>query len=177
VCVVRPSMVCAVAGAPYPGYSGSLAGPGGVALSQAIGFFDTVDSVAMVPTNGESARVPIWLAVAGGLLSLVLEGQDLRRSMNRPPPTPNAVWDVVPGDQVAAAVVAAAAATASRVSVDGYSRPDGAGPGVRGAGSGGGGGGLVNGSALQEDFEGGGMLIVHATTSTTYPISFVESQW
>lgn len=46
-------MICGVAGAPYPGYSGSLAGPGGMALAQAVGLYDTLDSVALMPTNGE----------------------------------------------------------------------------------------------------------------------------
>jgi len=52
VAIVRPSMVCGVAGDPYPGYTGSLAGPGGVALAQAVGLYDTLDSIAMMPTNG-----------------------------------------------------------------------------------------------------------------------------
>ncbi|GBF91108.1 hypothetical protein Rsub_04777 [Raphidocelis subcapitata] len=158
IAIVRPSLVCGLAGAPYPGYSGSLAGPGGVALAQAVGLFDTLDSVAMNPTN---------------------------------------VWDIVPGDQVAAAVVAAAAATAARIRIDGYGEePAGAARGaLSGAGAGAGagvslGGGLSGGGGGAGALTGGGggvgdglegcgegPLIVHAATSTTYPISFVEAQW
>jgi len=155
-----------------------------------------------------------------------------------------AVWDVVPGDQVAAVVVAAAAATgtyaegdaqgwweggmaddfsqqsaargpicirvhllldlhptlksiqqpqrnptpmhaqctASRVLIDGYD-PDAAAMGFLGgaAGVSNGGasnGGLANGGgSFGREGGGAGPLIVHAATSTTYPISFVESQW
>lgn len=87
-----------------------------------------------------------------------------------------AVWDCVPGDMVAAVVVAAAAATAARAHIDGY---DGA------AGSGGGAGMCLSvaDSMLPAGGRGasgrasGGPLVVHAATSTTYPISYVESQW
>eukprot|EP00210_Caulerpa_lentillifera_P002675 g2555.t1 len=40
VCIVRPSLVGSVAGKPYPGYIGNLAGGGGFAISFAIGFFE-----------------------------------------------------------------------------------------------------------------------------------------
>lgn len=38
-CIVRPSLVGSVAGKPYPGYIGNLAGGGGFAISYAVGFF------------------------------------------------------------------------------------------------------------------------------------------
>lgn len=40
ICIVRPSLVGSVAGKPYPGYIGNLAGGGGFAISFAIGFFE-----------------------------------------------------------------------------------------------------------------------------------------
>ena len=172
VCIVRPSLVCGVAGAPYPGYSASLAGPGGLGLAQAVGFFDRLGSVAAAPTH---------------------------------------VWDVVPGDQVAATVVAAAAATSARVMIDGYepdsvalgsavlgARGGGMGGGMGGGGMGGMGGGAGGGGSVPAAVRAGsvaggasaaasvlgavgaadgGPLIVHAATGTTYPISFVEAQW
>ncbi|KIY94228.1 Fatty acyl-CoA reductase 1 [Monoraphidium neglectum] len=138
VAIVRPSMVCGLAGAPYPGYSGSLAGPGGQALAQAVGLYDTLDSFAMMPTN---------------------------------------VWDVVPADMVAAAVVSTAAATSARVHIDGYFDPAISDGGLGGAGVPGSGsvGGMA--AAVMADGAALGPLIVHAATSTTYPISYVESQW
>ncbi|KAI8472007.1 MAG: male sterility protein-domain-containing protein [Monoraphidium minutum] len=133
--IVRPSMVCGVAGAPYPGYSGSLAGPGGQALAQAVGFYDNLDSFAMVPTN---------------------------------------IWDVVPGDMVSSVVVASAAAVSAHAHIDGYD--DAArGGGPCSAGSMGMGNGLAAAGSME--LGGVGPLIVHAATSTTYPISYVESQW
>lgn len=62
---------------------------------------------------------------------------------------PTHVWDAVPGDLVSAVILAAAAATAAQVHIDGYGDRD-----VKTA-----------------------PLILHAATSTTYPISFVEAQW
>jgi hypothetical protein len=82
----------------------------------------------------------------------------------------------VPGDQVAAAVVAAAAATSARVTVDGY-EPDGPLPGAGGSGGRAGAGALGGGGLVSGRGDGTGPLIVHAATSTTYPTSFVEAQW
>lgn len=79
VAVVRPALVSAVAKAPYPGYAGNWAGPLGAQAAMATGLFDSLASVASQPVN---------------------------------------VWDVVPGDCAAAAIVAAAAAVAAGVSVD-----------------------------------------------------------
>jgi hypothetical protein len=175
-------MVCGVAGAPYPGYSGTLAGPAGLALAQAFGFYDTLDSVAMNPTSGEGGGC---LVVAGSLpvgrrgrrrlgwrrrrspLNTRAYPTAPRLTHASPPPPP--VWDVVPGDQVAAVTVAAAAATSARVHIDGYGA-DAPGALVGGGALAGGGGGGGGGG-------GEGPLIVHAATSTTYPISFAESQW
>ncbi|GLC35753.1 Fatty acyl-CoA reductase 2 [Pleodorina starrii] len=44
-CIVRPSLVSAIAGAPYPGYVGNLAGPSGYMTAFALGFFND-DSAA-----------------------------------------------------------------------------------------------------------------------------------
>ncbi|KXZ56626.1 hypothetical protein GPECTOR_1g564 [Gonium pectorale] len=44
-CIVRPSLVSAIAGAPYPGYVGNLAGPSGYMTAFALGFFNS-DSAA-----------------------------------------------------------------------------------------------------------------------------------
>ncbi len=38
VAIVRPSFVVGVAGDPYPGYVGNLAGPGGFGLAYGLGF-------------------------------------------------------------------------------------------------------------------------------------------
>lgn len=51
VAIVRPSLTCAIAGEPYPGYVGNWAGPIGAAAAMAIGMFDSVDSVASQPTG------------------------------------------------------------------------------------------------------------------------------
>ncbi|CAD7701405.1 unnamed protein product [Ostreobium quekettii] len=40
VCIVRPSMIIGLAGAPYPGYLGNLAGGGGYTIAYALGFFE-----------------------------------------------------------------------------------------------------------------------------------------
>ncbi|KAF8068303.1 L-aspartate oxidase [Scenedesmus sp. PABB004] len=107
IAIVRPALVTGLAGAPYPGYCGNLAGPVGMGVAMAVGLFDRLESVAMVPTH---------------------------------------VWDAVPGDVVCSAILATAAATAARVAVNQYAnaRP-------------------------------GDPLVVHAGTSTTYPISFAEA--
>uniref|UniRef100_A0A383VYV1 Fatty acyl-CoA reductase n=1 Tax=Tetradesmus obliquus TaxID=3088 RepID=A0A383VYV1_TETOB len=76
VAIVRPSLVSAIAGEPYPGYAGNWAGPIGGAAAMAIGMFDCLESVASQP---------------------------------------NGVWDIVPCDLVASAIIAAAAATSAGV--------------------------------------------------------------
>ncbi|CAD7696872.1 unnamed protein product [Ostreobium quekettii] len=40
VCIVRPSMITGLAGSPYPGYLGNLAGGGGYTIAYALGFFE-----------------------------------------------------------------------------------------------------------------------------------------
>jgi len=49
VAVVRPSLVSAIAGAPYPGYAGNYAGCIGAGAAMAIGLFDCLGSVASHP--------------------------------------------------------------------------------------------------------------------------------
>lgn len=40
VCIIRPSMISAISGDPYPGYTGNLAGGGGYSIAFALGFFE-----------------------------------------------------------------------------------------------------------------------------------------
>jgi len=75
--IVRPSLVSAVAFAPYPGYCGNFAGPIGAVAAMATGLYGSLDGIASRPLG---------------------------------------VWDMVPGDLVAAAVLAAAAAAAAGAS-------------------------------------------------------------
>ncbi|WIA39152.1 hypothetical protein OEZ86_005280 [Tetradesmus obliquus] len=110
--IVRPSLVCGLAGAPYPGYCGNLAGPVGMGVAMAVGLFDKLESVAMVPTH---------------------------------------VWDAVPGDVVSSVILTAAAATAAGLSINEY--------------------------AADAPESVGGPLIVHAGTSTTYPVSMAEASY
>ncbi|WIA40444.1 hypothetical protein OEZ86_013801 [Tetradesmus obliquus] len=49
VAIVRPSLVSAIAGEPYPGYVGNWAGPIGAGAAMAIGLFDCLESVASQP--------------------------------------------------------------------------------------------------------------------------------
>jgi hypothetical protein len=49
VALVRPSLVSAIAGMPYPGYSGNYAGCIGAGAAMAIGLFDCLGSVASRP--------------------------------------------------------------------------------------------------------------------------------
>ncbi|KIZ03988.1 hypothetical protein MNEG_3968 [Monoraphidium neglectum] len=49
VAIVRPSLVSAIAGAPYPGYAGNWAGCIGAGAAMAIGLFDCLGSVASQP--------------------------------------------------------------------------------------------------------------------------------
>ncbi|KAF6261123.1 male sterility protein-domain-containing protein [Scenedesmus sp. NREL 46B-D3] len=49
VAIVRPSLVSAIAGEPYPGYVGNWAGPIGAGAAMAIGMFDCLESVASQP--------------------------------------------------------------------------------------------------------------------------------
>lgn len=116
------------------------------------------------------------------LLTVTLRLRTFARKLRTPTPTTSslqpAVWDVVPGDQVAAVVVACAAATSARVHIDGYEAAVdsvAAGSAVIGYGSGGSAGGVMGGS--MGEAAAVGPLVVHAATSTTYPISFGESQW
>lgn len=51
IAIVRPSLTCAIAGEPYPGYIGNWAGPIGAAAAMAIGMFDSVSSIASQPTG------------------------------------------------------------------------------------------------------------------------------
>lgn len=79
-------------------------------VAMAVGLFDRLESVAMVPTH---------------------------------------VWDAVPGDVVSSVILAAAACTSAGVTVNEYqSSPYGS---------------------------NNDPLVVHAGTSTTYPISFCEA--
>jgi nucleoside-diphosphate-sugar epimerase len=75
--IVRPSLVSAVAFAPYPGYCGNFAGPIGAVAAMATGLYGSLDGIASRPLG---------------------------------------VWDMVPGDLVAAAVLAAAAAAGAGAS-------------------------------------------------------------
>lgn len=81
-------------------------------VAMAVGLFDKLESVAMVPTH---------------------------------------VWDAVPGDVVSSVILAAAAATAAGLSINEYA-----------------------GDAPESV---GGPLIVHAGTSTTYPVSMAEASY
>lgn len=110
IAIVRPTLVCGLAGNPYPGYCGNLAGPVGMGVAMAIGLFDHLDSVAMVPTH---------------------------------------VWDAVPGDVVTSVILATAAATAAKMDIHEYK---------------------TSRIGKQDD-----PLVVHAGTSTTYPISMAEA--
>lgn len=110
VAIVRPSLVTGLAGLPYPGYCGNVAGPIGMGIAMAVGLFDRLESVAMVPTH---------------------------------------VWDAVPGDVVSGVILAAAAATAARMAINEY--------------------------AAECPAAAADPMIVHAGTSTTYPISFCEA--
>eukprot|EP00879_Flechtneria_rotunda_P009277 GHRR01009712.1.p1 GENE.GHRR01009712.1~~GHRR01009712.1.p1 ORF type:complete len:439 (+),score=125.12 GHRR01009712.1:755-2071(+) len=87
-----------------------LAGPIGMGVAMAVGLFDRLDSVALVPTH---------------------------------------VWDAVPGDIVSSVILATAAATAAQIEINRYKNST---------------------IGSNED-----PLVVHAGTSTTYPISFVEA--
>jgi hypothetical protein len=51
VAIVRPSLVSAIAGEPYPGYVGNWAGPIGAAAAMASGLFDCLGSVASKPLH------------------------------------------------------------------------------------------------------------------------------
>eukprot|EP00878_Enallax_costatus_P005649 GHUV01005923.1.p1 GENE.GHUV01005923.1~~GHUV01005923.1.p1 ORF type:complete len:571 (+),score=168.70 GHUV01005923.1:688-2400(+) len=110
IAIVRPTLVCGLAGDPYPGYCGNLAGPVGMGVAMAIGLFDRLESVAMVPTH---------------------------------------VWDAVPGDVVSSVILATAAATAAKVDFNQYRNSK---------------------IGSSED-----PPVVHAGTSTTYPISMAEA--
>ncbi|KAF6257117.1 male sterility protein-domain-containing protein [Scenedesmus sp. NREL 46B-D3] len=110
--IVRPSLVCGLSGQPYPGYCGNLAGPVGMGVAMAVGLFDKLSSVAMVPTH---------------------------------------VWDAVPGDVVSSVILAAAAATSAGLTINEY--------------------------ADEAAEAAGGPLIVHAGTSTTYPVSMAEASY
>lgn len=50
VCIVRPSLVTGLAGDPYPGYVGNLAGGAGFTIAFAVGFFEK-DSAAWKPES------------------------------------------------------------------------------------------------------------------------------
>lgn len=89
-----------------------VAGPIGMGVATAIGLFDCLESVAMVPTH---------------------------------------VWDAVPGDVVTSAILAAAAATSAGLKINEYKD-----------------------SRIGSNAD---PMIVHAGTSTTYPISFVEAAY
>jgi hypothetical protein len=73
-CIVRPSLVAAVARAPHPGYVGNFAGPIGGVAAMITGLYGPLDGIASQPLG---------------------------------------VWDIIPGDVVATAVVAAAAAASA----------------------------------------------------------------
>eukprot|EP00878_Enallax_costatus_P011041 GHUV01011531.1.p1 GENE.GHUV01011531.1~~GHUV01011531.1.p1 ORF type:complete len:571 (+),score=148.68 GHUV01011531.1:338-2050(+) len=62
VAIVRPSLVSAIAGEPYPGYVGNWAGPIGAGAAMAIGMFDCLESVASQPMG-------IWDIVPADLVA------------------------------------------------------------------------------------------------------------
>ncbi|KAF8055926.1 fatty acyl-CoA reductase [Scenedesmus sp. PABB004] len=62
VAIVRPSLVCALAGEPYPGYVGNWAGPIGAGAAMAIGLFDCLQSVASQPMG-------VWDVVPADLVA------------------------------------------------------------------------------------------------------------
>lgn len=66
--IVRPSLVSAVAGAPYPGYAGNWAGCIGAGAAMAIGLFDSLGSVASRPL-GVWDIVPADLVAAAVIAS------------------------------------------------------------------------------------------------------------
>ncbi|WIA32225.1 hypothetical protein OEZ86_003073 [Tetradesmus obliquus] len=113
--IVRPSLVCAVAYEPIPGYVGNWAGPIGASAALAIGFYHSLGCVSSQPLH---------------------------------------VWDIMPGDLVANAVLAAAAATAAKTTLPL--------PAAAAAGS------AASGSCKQP------MLVVHSSSSSTYPMTLME---
>lgn len=62
VAIVRPSLVSAIAGEPYPGYVGNWAGPIGAGAAMAVGLFDCLESVASQPMG-------IWDIVPADLVA------------------------------------------------------------------------------------------------------------
>jgi fatty acyl-CoA reductase len=152
--IVRPSLVAAVAKEPLPGYIGNFAGPIGASAAMAIGLYHSLSCVSSQPLH---------------------------------------VWDAVPGDIVAAVVLATAAAVAA--GVDGAIAAAGA--AQRAAG-----GTTSSGSSNSSCAAGGAqkapstaskppppaaaaaagdvrvcsgdILIVHAATSSSYPVTLME---
>ncbi|WIA40535.1 hypothetical protein OEZ86_013881 [Tetradesmus obliquus] len=65
VAIVRPSLVSAIAGEPYPGYAGNWAGPIGGAAAMAIGMFDCLDEDPQSDSmGGEHAALPLLIVHA-----------------------------------------------------------------------------------------------------------------
>eukprot|EP00878_Enallax_costatus_P001418 GHUV01001568.1.p1 GENE.GHUV01001568.1~~GHUV01001568.1.p1 ORF type:complete len:569 (+),score=137.92 GHUV01001568.1:356-2062(+) len=72
---VRPSLICSLAGAPYPGYVAGYGGPAGYTMGYAAGFFSHITSVAygsdyimdLIPADVVAALV--LAAAAAGLVS------------------------------------------------------------------------------------------------------------
>ncbi|EFJ52016.1 hypothetical protein VOLCADRAFT_87122 [Volvox carteri f. nagariensis] len=74
VAIVRPSLVSALAGPPYPGYVGNLAGPSGYMTAFALGFFND-NSVAWHPRNLlDSVPCDIAAAVTLGAAATLAAG-------------------------------------------------------------------------------------------------------
>lgn len=65
VAIVRPSLVSAIAGEPYPGYVGNWAGPIGAGAAMAIGMFDCLESVASRPMG-------IWDIVPADMVASII---------------------------------------------------------------------------------------------------------
>jgi fatty acyl-CoA reductase len=152
--IVRPSLVAAVAVEPLPGYIGNFAGPIGASAAMAIGLYHSLSCVSSQPLH---------------------------------------VWDAVPGDVVAAVVLAAAAAVSA--GVDGAIAAAGAAQRALGntnsssssntnsCAAGGITAGPVTASKLAAAAgaaqdgappHSGHILIVHAATSSTYPVTLME---
>ena len=127
VAIVRPSLVCAVALEPIPGYIGNWAGPIGAAAAMATGLYHSLQCVSSQPLH---------------------------------------VWDVVPGDMVANVVLATAAAVAA--GVDGSIATAAAEP----AGVQGGCPGAPSNDSRNDSSKS--LLVVHACSSSTYPMTLME---
>lgn len=148
IAIVRPSFVTSVARQPYPGYVGNWAGPLGIGAALAVG---------MVPAQG------------------IISAE------------PHNVWDAIPGDLVASIIIATGAAVAAGVAPALTAASEAAHSASLAAGGSAAAGGVGSpapimvkacappqGSAPAAEARSG-VMVVHACTTTTYPISMIEA--